>query len=59
MEQQVDQEKQAEIAVNATTHIVEFIEDDAANPRNWSEPYKWSIVILVASLSAVVYVYLR
>ncbi|KAI9041298.1 MFS general substrate transporter [Aspergillus affinis] len=54
MEQNTKQGKDTEIAVNPTTHIVEFTEDDVANPRNWRPPYKWSIVVLVASFSAVV-----
>lgn len=58
-EQKFDQVKEADITLNPTAYVVEFTENDGANPLNWRQPYKWLIVILVASLTAVVYVHTR
>ncbi|PYH89208.1 MFS general substrate transporter [Aspergillus ellipticus CBS 707.79] len=33
-------------------NVFDFQENDPTNPRNWSKPRKWTIVILVACLSA-------
>ncbi|KAI4184174.1 MAG: hypothetical protein LQ346_006148 [Caloplaca aetnensis] len=44
---------------DATSHepnLVDFDADDADDPLNWSSRYKWSITILLASMSIIVYV---
>ncbi|PWY87970.1 MFS general substrate transporter [Aspergillus sclerotioniger CBS 115572] len=48
MDEKDDHLKEAEITVHSASPV------DDSDPRNWSSTYKWSIVILVAALSAVV-----
>jgi len=37
-------------------HVVDFQENDPANPMNWPRMTKWNLVGLVSSLSFVAYV---
>ncbi|CAI7571037.1 unnamed protein product [Penicillium palitans] len=37
---------------NVTRDVVDFCDNDPTNPLNWSKRWKWSIVILIACLSA-------
>lgn len=50
---------EVELATNVVadddTQIIEFDgDDDPEDPLNWSRFYKWSMVILISSLSLVV-----
>lgn len=40
---------------NTTMNIVDFDGlDDPKDPVNWSNPYKWSMVVLISLLSLIV-----
>ncbi|KAJ5239324.1 MFS multidrug transporter [Penicillium chermesinum] len=40
----------------STPEIVDFVENDPLNPLNWSNTYKWFIVVLTALLSTIILV---
>lgn len=59
-EKAVKPSKEADIAVQPKSEssqeadIVDFVDDDPLDPLNWSNKYKWLIVVLTALLSTIV-----